>query len=178
MANNIEKLLGVYATQIQELETALLEVLTETRLENAVGVQLDVIGRIVGVERGSLSDADYRSRLLVRIQVNRASGTIPEILAVVEGMLGTDQQIMLTEYFPASQIIRIADELLIGISVLGAEVERTRAGGVGTTIEYTLADDDDTFTFASGDTAEFSDRQGYGNDAATSGGVFAFVEVT
>jgi hypothetical protein len=174
--NNTELLVDVFAQQTQQIETALLEVLVDTRLENAEGVQLDVIGVIVGLERGALSDDDYRARLLVRIQVNQSSGTIPEVLSVVENMLATDQQITLTEYLIASFVIRIDDALPISGGVLAAEVQKARAAGVKTQIEYTDIDDDDTFTFATADAVEFSDRQGWSNDAGTSGGVWSFVE--
>ncbi len=171
MANDIEKLIGVFTDQLQEIETALLEVLIETRLANAVGAQLDVIGVIVKLKRNDLSDSDYRDRLYVRILINKSSGTIPEILEVIEGILRTDQQVTLTEYFPAAMVIRFDGTLLVDSDVLVADVKETRAGGVGVDIEYNLAGDEDTFTFATGDVAEFDDRRGFANDAGTTGGI-------
>lgn len=176
MANNFEKLLGAYAAQIQDLETVFLELLVLTRLNNAAGVQLGRIGVLLGLERGSLSDDDYRARLRVRIKTNQASGTGPEIIEIASGILATDQTVELKEFFPGAIVIVIEDALPIGIDVLATEVFDARAAGINTVIEYTLADDDDTFTFAAGDSVEFSDRQGFSDDAAATGGVWAFAQ--
>ncbi len=175
-ANNMEKMVDIFSQQIQELETVALEVLIDTRIANAEGNQLDVIGAIVGLGRSDLSDTDYRSRLLVKILVNQASGTIPEILAIIEILIGNDQLITVSEHFPAAMIIRIDDALVVPIAVLAASVTGARSGGVNTSIEFTLVDDDDTFKFAEADAVQASNRQGFSNDAGTSGGKFAFVE--
>jgi hypothetical protein len=101
MANDLEKLLGAYVTQLQDLETATLEVLILTRLSDAVGVQLDIIGRIVGRERGSSDDDRYRDLLSAQIKLNLSSGTIQEILAIVELVI-PDCGLVLVESFPAA----------------------------------------------------------------------------
>lgn len=110
MANDIEKLVGVYIRQLQDLETATLEVLLLTRLENAVGVQLDLIGRIVGKDRGPSDDDRYRDLLSAQIAINLASGTIPEILSIMELVLpGVD--LVLEESFPAAFELAAAQAL-------------------------------------------------------------------
>lgn len=49
--------------QAVELEKALFEIRDEYYIDVAVGVQLNVIGAIIGVDRGGLSDADYRIQI-------------------------------------------------------------------------------------------------------------------
>ena len=132
MANNIEKFLGVYAAQLQELETAILEVLVETRLANAVGVQLDVIGKIVGVERSSSTDDRYRALINAQIATNLASGTVPELLEIVGLVVGESVELTLKQYFPAAFEIEVdAQTLPVGQgAVVAGVVKDAKAGGV------------------------------------------------
>jgi hypothetical protein len=132
MANNIEKLLGVYVAQVQDLETAIFEVLLLTRLANAVGVQLDTIGRIVGRLRTDEDDDRYRDVLFAQIKINLASGTIPEILAIVEIIVGPGIDLELTQYFPAGFEIEADDQPLPAGQgqIVATLVKSAKLGGV------------------------------------------------
>jgi hypothetical protein len=138
MANNIEKLVGVFTEQIQQLETALLEVLIETRLANAIGAQLDVIGRIVGRERADEDDDRYRDLIAAQIALNRASGTIPEVLSIVSLIVGADVPLELTEYFPAAfEIEAMSGPLPAGQgATVASVVKQAKAGGVNGLFRY------------------------------------------
>lgn len=60
--------------QANDLETAIFEIRDNFWLDTAEGVQLDVIGLIVGEDRLGRSDADYRDAIKVRIVINTGSG--------------------------------------------------------------------------------------------------------
>jgi hypothetical protein len=72
--------LDAYLDGDQSIENVLLQVLVGRSVKLAIGVQLDMIGRVVRQQRGELADDAYRLMLLGRIFVNHADGTIPDIL--------------------------------------------------------------------------------------------------
>ena len=97
----IRALIEGQADQVQELEEDLRELRVERVLDTAIGAQLDQYGRIVGEQRGSLSDADYLKFIEARILTNTSQGDadrLLDILRIIGGPLtaGTD-----TEYTPA-----------------------------------------------------------------------------
>lgn len=112
MANNFETLIEAFAAQIQDLETVWLELLNATRLDQAVGVQLDRIGVVVGIARGNADDDRYRDLIAAQISTNLASGTIEELLVIVGLIVGPTVELALTEYFPAGFEIEAVDEIL------------------------------------------------------------------
>lgn len=91
-ANDIERLVDVYATEIQALENALAEILLAAHTNPAdtiiVGEQLDGIGRILNLDRQGLGDLVYRSRLSARVLTLGSSGTINELTAITDLFLG------------------------------------------------------------------------------------------
>ncbi len=174
---NIEGFIDAVIVQIQELEVALVDLDTERRLSTAIGTQLDNLGTIIKRLRGALGDENYRAVLRARIRANRSEGLPEDILAVARLLVDDVNTLEYLEFFPASFLLRVNDALTIGTAAMIAELSVARAGGVGGSFEYTLSADAVTFTFASGDTNEASATQGMGNDAATTGGKFADVEV-
>lgn len=156
---NIDALVKALAQQSQELEAAAFEVLLNTLLDTAVGVQLDGLGDIIGVERGGLSDADYRVRLRAQILLNKSSGTIPEIVTIGEALTITNFE--LSEVFPAKIEIEVSDLLLNG-AVIANTLSRAKAGGVG--FYMTWFEDSNYFEF---------DTVGQGFDQGKLGGAFS-----
>ena len=74
----------IYTPSVQEIEDngCVLEVLT--RLENAQGAQLDLIGAEVGEGRGNLGDDDYRGFISARISINGSLGEIERIISIID----------------------------------------------------------------------------------------------
>jgi hypothetical protein len=74
----------------------------------AIGEQLDVIGRIVGLDRLAVfggSDDVYRAVLGLKIAVNRSNGTLGEILAMLEvaaAIAGSTDPVAGHEFYPAA----------------------------------------------------------------------------
>lgn len=60
------------------------DMLVSTGLAEATGDALDQWGEIVGEQRGPLSDTHYRRFILARMLVNRSSGTVDELLEILD----------------------------------------------------------------------------------------------
>lgn len=170
---NWEKLLDVYSRQIQDLEDMFFELIEKRFIDDAVGVQLDGLGRIIGASRNGLADEAYRVQLRVQIRINRSSGTVEDIISVVALLVAVTNTIHVRVFPPASFVVTLNDAVAAVPVELVAPVGNARMAGVGTSIEYTQSDDDDTFTFASGDVAELDTRRGFSDDTGTTGGKFA-----
>lgn len=86
---NMIALQSDYAAEMQLLENAIWDVITQRLLPYAAGVNLNVLGAIVGQSRGGLTDPQYRARIQVRIRINRSFGRPTDVLEVL-GMLSSD----------------------------------------------------------------------------------------
>jgi hypothetical protein len=139
---NIEAVIKAFAQQSQELEDAAFEVINDTTLDNAVGVQLDGLADIVGIERGASGDSELRLRIRAQILVNKSSGTIEEILEILD-TLGL-ASIVLAENFPAKIEIVIGTATLLGATAAIA-TNQARSGGVG--LDFTWFEGATPFTF-------------------------------
>jgi hypothetical protein len=159
---NLEGLLSLYTEEVQEIEDVLFQVLEDTVLDAAVGQQLDNLGTAVGVERGGRTDDDYRTRLRAQIAINKASGTLPEIVEILR--LVTANVFEVVEWYPAGLTVRIDDALTESPTELAGILREARAAAVQTYLTYTGVADAQTFTFATGDVVENSDDQGFGYD--------------
>ena len=85
--NNIIKLLTGLLESANDLESTLLALLVQRNVSNAIGAQLDVLGRIVDEDRNGLSDDDYRRFIGAKILVNRSSGTFPELIRIAAAIV-------------------------------------------------------------------------------------------
>jgi hypothetical protein len=71
------------ARQAQDLEDALQSLFNVYDIDNVGGVQLDVIGTIIGQPRLGVDDATYRLYLKTRIMANRSTGTPEDLYKVM-----------------------------------------------------------------------------------------------
>jgi hypothetical protein len=133
--NDLERLVASYAPELQEINDAATDLLTLVFLNDAaVGVQLDGLGELIGVERQGLGDDEYRSLLRAQVQVNKAGGTIPQLIEIVRLATNTtlpDQAIELTESFPADFVIKVLTLLDTDVGYIAAEaMYNGKAAGV------------------------------------------------
>jgi len=168
---NLAAFVSAFLNQLQEVEDASFQLITDRTLETSVGVQLDNLGQIIGEERNGLSDDDYRTRLRVQILVNQSSGTVEELLAII--VLLESSVIVIKQTPPAAQTITIID--LDSDPVLLARIIATaRQGGVGTILIFTLVPAAQAFTFSQfPGTSETDTSRGFADVALTTGGRFA-----
>ena len=145
---NILGILTVLLNQVQDVENAAFEVLNETTLAASVGDQLDGIGQIVGEERQGRVDADYRVAISARILLNISSGTIGDILEIVDTMTGGLETILLNEgdNFPAGFEVTIDTPIVNGDQV-GAFVILAKPAAVLATFRWFEAALGDEFRF-------------------------------
>lgn len=89
-----------YLTAIQDAEDGVWSSILGRLLDNAIGAQLDAIGRIVGEERADREDDLYRVFLRARIRVNHSNGHANDVIAVVR-LIGAGA-FTYHDYYPAS----------------------------------------------------------------------------
>ncbi len=174
----LASLISIFLDQVQELEDALFELITDRTIDAAVGVQLDILGAIVGQpDRLGLSvDDEYRTIIKARIKVNRSDGhaeQLIEILRLITTLTGVLQpaEILLLDTPPAA--IRIS--LLTDIGTLDPGIafnllDDARGAGIKLDFIYTTTVKADTFTFG-GDGPNDPDK-GFFNSDTPSGGKF------
>ena len=82
----LQAVLGSYTAELQEVEALFWAILRARFPDYAEGVQLDVLGRVVGEERNGRSDTRYRARIKIRILINLSYGSAPEIIKILRTM--------------------------------------------------------------------------------------------
>lgn len=179
---NFAALLTVFLDKVQELESVYMAIQTERELDNAEGVQLDVLGSIVGVSRELRDDETYRLVIRAQIRANFATGVPADLFDVFEILLGGEASIEIREYPPAAFTADVGRDSGAALSVAQAyEIvrlfRRLRAGGVDASLIYSLEADEDTFLF-SDSTEDDSTTQGLADadEDDTTGGVLAEIE--
>jgi hypothetical protein len=107
---NIIQFLTALVAPIQDLENAIQQLLTERTVDRAIGVQLDVIGRLVKQRREGRLDDDYRRHLRARIKANRSSGIVEEWLAIAELIVyDDDAYYQIDQQGVAGAVLRVLD---------------------------------------------------------------------
>jgi hypothetical protein len=106
-----EGFISALASQVQDTENALKQLFEERSIDSAVGVNLDVIGEIVGLARTTgQTDEEYRDDLKVKVVQNLNEGTPEEFIAAAIYFIGANV-VEYTELYPAAVSI-VADVLL------------------------------------------------------------------
>lgn len=130
--NPMEKLLTACAGEVQALWTACKQVLLQRTVDNAIGQQLDDIGKLVGQERDGLDDDTFRRRVRARISVHRSKGTFEDVIRVTSLIIFDDNATIRVEQQSYATIVvhvenvsvsaTIADSTLFGFlqAVVGA----------------------------------------------------------
>lgn len=171
----IEGLLGSYLTQVQALENALWQLLTDT-LDSAEGTQLNQLGSLLGEPRYELDDDDFRTILRAQVLALRSEGTAPDLLALAELLI--PEGYMLTEYFPAALVVEASEPPALPEARILALLQRATAAGVGMHLVVPPGlpgFPGDAFTFASGETVETDADHGWSDVGETTGGALAGV---
>ena len=174
----IQNVVRAIVTEIQELEAASFEVLLLTSLDSAVGVQLDVIGRIVTERRGGRADEPYRLALRARVLINKSKGTHEEILSITRAVLtpsgGAAPSIVIVFRYPANfEICAVEDPLLVDAQIAFDLIKLAVGAGVGSFLVFRLSDD--TFQFSSTSAPEIDATLGFADETQTTGGHLAGV---
>jgi hypothetical protein len=178
----IRGLIAPWLAAFQDVENALWEVVTLRYLDTAEGVQLDMLGAILGAPRGNLTDALYLIRLKAQIVILRAEGVPPQLEQLL--ILCCPYAFTFTEVRNATLIVELVDTVdpdAFDVSVLFGVLEEAKAAGVRFELVYSL--DEDDFLFAEYDSggytsAVYDPAHGLGEYPTTYGGRLAAVQVT
>ncbi|NIR31660.1 MAG: DUF2612 domain-containing protein [Gammaproteobacteria bacterium] len=171
---NIEILVRALLAQVQDVEDALWDLRVNRAIDTGEGVQLEVIGRIVGQARAGTSDEEYRVWLKARIKVNRSKGKPEQLIEILDFVVGDVATIRAEEYYPAAFILRIEGGIspLTG-SALGQLISEAAALGVRPSVEFYRVGD--IFAYSDDGTLVEDQPEGYdrGEYAGISGGLAA-----
>ena len=165
---NFEAFVTAFVNVVQDTEDMLQALWQGRFLDNAIGSQLDGLGSIVGEERGSLEDDDYRVRIRVRIRANFSSGLASDIIDVFALLLeSTTPAVEIIEYFPAGLVVSLGEYTTIDPNTMAELLRDVRATAVNTQLVYLSADPSNSFQFASGDASEIDEDRGFALFAPT-----------
>lgn len=105
-SKNITDLMFSLLQEVSVLEDTFTQLYNERNLQDAVGVQLDQIGKLIGEDRQGRDDEEYRKYLYIRTFVNNSNGTISDLEQVI---LKTEDAsfIQIFSHYPASIYIYI-----------------------------------------------------------------------
>jgi hypothetical protein len=158
--------------EIASIDRVTLQYLAGIWPATAIGVQLDLLGKIVGQERGEFSDEEYRILILGRIYVNRANGKLPEFLYLLKAILGLTEPVVMREYYPAALRIEIT-AVLYPEPVLILIGDMSPAGVIVDTV-YSEESRDDVFSTSSQyEVTEFDSNKGTAAFDGSTGGKLA-----
>lgn len=115
--------------EVQELEDSAWSLYYNMRLDNAVGVNLDVIGRRVGEKRLGRADDDYRAAIRTRILVNNSDGRIEQLIAIVRSLL-PNTSVQIAEYWPPALSFSVEDLGPVSFSTMYRMLRQAKAAGV------------------------------------------------
>ncbi len=136
----------VYLDQVQQVEDVFYELLNGRSLSDAVGQQLDNLGKTLGYLRpGGMGDIAYRADLTAWIQWLQSQGEINRLLFILKAL--TDSTIVtLHEAFPGAAVMTFdgkiydaadPDNPIVGDGInLAAKMENAAAAGVRLDVVY------------------------------------------
>jgi hypothetical protein len=169
---NLTAILSAYLVQIQEIEDMFFGLLIGRRLNDAVGAQLDGLGRIVDLLRAGATDDDYRVALRGQIAILRLNSRIEDIIFVF-GLLLPGFTFEVTEIAPAHVVVRVVEPLTPSDpspALLAAQLRKTKGGGVGSELHWIEDPDTDVFKTADGTVLQADANQGTADPGKTFGG--------
>jgi hypothetical protein len=116
------KFLTIHLRRVQELEDAYWEILVKRLFDTAEGAQLTAIGKIVGAERGGLSDEDFKIVVAARIAVLRSHGTPNDlqnlcVLCLPPGFTFEYEEADLTAFVEIQEQVNFSPNVLVEILV-------------------------------------------------------------
>ena len=107
-----------YLEEVAELAIVLEQLCLAFRLGNAIGAQLDVLGRIVGAPRQGFDDRSYEQLIRAYIRAQKSEGKPEDIYAVFRILIAPGDLMVLDEYYPMAIVLRIASDAALNLSVL------------------------------------------------------------
>lgn len=133
--------------QVQDLEDSAWSLYYGLRLDNATGVNLDVIGRRVGEPRLGRVDDDYRAAIRTRILVNLSKGRVEDLIAIVRSLL-PNTAVQVAEYWPPALSFSVTSLGVVSFDTMNRMLLQAKAAGVRlefTSGPGTIGSEDDSY---------------------------------
>lgn len=139
------------SAEAQALELAVLTVLVADALSGAAGVELDVLGQMVGEARAGRADDTYRAWIGARINANRSDGLEEDLIGVVRAVVPAGVQIRIEPEYPAALTIHAIGPVDVETGVaLGKILQEAKSGGVRLLFHWTPAAAGTSLRFSAG----------------------------
>lgn len=164
----LQAVLSSWLTQADKLEDAAIGVRIGRTIDNGEGVQLDILGKLIGQERVG-DDDTYRVFLRTRVRANRSRGQSADLIAVIAlGLPGAT--FAMNDMYPASVIADVFSVVTAFADVVASILQDAAGAGIQTSLHFTDADDSTTFAYADGDVEQADAARGWSDPTGTEGG--------
>lgn len=177
---NLDLLTQTYLTQCQDIEDAFFEIIFKRCLEEAEGVQLTILGKLVKQPRTTSDDGRFRSMIRARIAINLSHSTAEDVIKVASLLLLEFlETFSLRDEPPAQLRVTVKDPLRsTEPDLLQSLLNEADAGGVRLLLGYTSSVvEADKFTFSDhGGSVTTGKGLGDSNGGTTAIGYLASVE--
>lgn len=110
----IRALIQALGAGVQLQEDLQWDLLVSTGLDEATGHALDQWGDLVGEQRGPLSDQSYRQFIKARLLVNRSSGTVDELLEILDVATQPNVGVFHEDNLPAGVYLQVERNSFMG----------------------------------------------------------------
>lgn len=121
---SIEGVIDAFISEVQVLEDTFNDLCNDRAIESAIGLQLDLLGDIVGQARNGDDDETYRLRIKIRIIQNLSEGEPERVIQVYKFLLNAST-VFYGELHPASVFLIGAGSIPLGQEALVKEnIER------------------------------------------------------
>lgn len=169
-------LLKSWAVQVQALEDQSQELQLQRALASATGINLDLLGAIVGQPRGGRNDTQFRLWIAGRVLVNKSRGKTQQLIAIASKLV--NGPVRLREYQPATFVI-YCERVIVGND--GVEVAKLLeiAKAAGVHMQFIWYDSPTAFRFSLSGSSAFSSSRGFTEGrmgAVSTGGDMVFGE--
>lgn len=150
---NVEKLIIALVGPAQDIENCLQQLLLNRAVSTATGVQLDLLGRIVGQLRLGQNDDDYRRFIRARIATNRSGGVTEDLLTIMGLIVNSVSASYHVERSGVATVVARIDGIAVDDSlgdIVFGFLKSAKSGGVRLVVQWSESLPENTFRFDSG----------------------------
>ena len=137
-----------YLREVQALSDAAWGVLVSRLIDDAVGAQLTVLGRLVGEPTRHEDDERHRVVVRARIAVNQSNGHGNDILRVAKLLF--QKPVRMTEHFPGAMVVTVQEPIDVIPEIEQGMLDEAAAGGVRIDVHFHATPTDELFRFGEG----------------------------
>lgn len=150
--NKIVKLISAWAGTFQPIEDTLQAIIAQRDVNQAVGAQLDLLGKLVGQSRAGLTDPDYRRYIRARIATNRSDGVVEDLIRVATLVLNATAYIKVAYAGTATIRVQLFTTNIDDstATIVSTFLQQAKSAGVRLIFEWIDVLPADAFTLDSG----------------------------